>query len=512
MATHPLAVHDVIENAKSSRSTCQACRKKIAGGEPRYGIAFESYDEELAHTWYHLACGAKHAAGRFQVVYEKYKELVPGLSELYSPKQQVVASRYPYVEVAPTGRSKCLHCEKAIAQGEERLAVERTFEVNGSSRTGPGFLHLTCAPTFTQTPDIVQRARSSSVASAPSAKPAAPAPRTPQDFERGIVERPDDAGRYQVWADALLASGEPLGEVITASATTPALFKAALKKHQLVVLGRPACAALKAGGLELDWKYGVVQTARLVCEADGRADPTTEVEAMWRDLLSRPAMRFVRQVEVLVSDDDQGDDDTRPLRALGWALVPLAAAAFPALDTLRLGGWKKKSVDAPACQLGGVHHVFAASPTITRLVARGTAIAWGPLVAPNLKQVELTTELTANALSVFGGVKGLERLALRLTRSHVAPAAFLAALERFPSLRELAVHDYVGLDELVSGLMRSKLRQRLRALTVGGPGLSTAGVSALTAHGQPIATVTLGEHRASKSALAAFTKARQLVG
>ncbi len=515
MATHPMAVHDLIENAKSSRSTCQACRKKIAGGEPRYGLAFESYDDEVGYSWFHLACGAKTAGARFQVVFEKYKDLVPGLSELYRPKAgPPTGSRFPYLEVAPTGRSKCLQCEQAIAQGEERLAVERTFEVNGVSRTGPGFLHLACAPAFTRTPDIVERARGNTAAPIlPPSAPAAAARRAPLDFERAIVEQPDDAGRYQVWADALLASGEVLGEVITASASTPALFKATLKRHQAALLGRAASAALKRGSLQLEWKHGVVHTVRLACEADGRRDPTTELEALWRELLPRPALRFVREVDLQVSRDDQGDDETRPLRELGWALVPLASAALPALQTLRLGGWRPRAgaedERAPACQLGGVHQVFAASPSLARLVGRGTAIAWGPLAAPSLTQLELTTELTADLLSVFANAKRLETLELRLTRSHLAPAAFLAGLERFPALHVLSVHDYVGLDAFVVALMRSPLRTRLRGLTVGGPGLGTPGLSALTAKAQPIATVTLGEHRASKTAVTAFRQSRR---
>lgn len=502
---HPLAQYDVIEKAKSGRSSCRACRKKIDAGAARYGLAIESYDEEIAHLWFHLACGAKDAKGRFEVVYEKYKDQIPELAELYTPGAggKPASSAYPYLERAPSGRSKCMTCNEAIAKDEERLAVERTFESFGATHTGPGFMHLKCAD-----PKLVAeaRAKGESVKPTQPAKPVAakPKPPPPKDFELAIIANPDDAAGYLVWGDALQSENDPLGALIAAAAAEKkSLFTAALKKQQKAVLGEAAVKALKDGVLELEWRHGVVHTLKIVVEDRGReADPTSRLATLMTDVLSRKALRFVRTFSVAVERRFwEADDD---LQRLGWALDPLAKAALPLLRTIFLGS------EAEPCAIGGVAHVFAACPRVEHFTLFGDAVSWAALEAPALSKLELHGDLTLDVVKALSTLPKLQTLTLEVVRSHVEPRPFAEALKiGFPALREFTLKDYVQLDAFTELLAASPLLPRLAALTLDGRNLGAKGVAALTAKAPAFKTtkVKLLHGKASKSALDALAKA-----
>ena len=63
-------------------------------------------------------------------------------------------SKFPYAEVAKSGRSSCLVCEDKIAKGAVRVAVERQIETDGFSGVRPGYLHAGCAASYPELAEL----------------------------------------------------------------------------------------------------------------------------------------------------------------------------------------------------------------------------------------------------------------------------------------------------------------------------------------------------------------------
>ncbi|MFT3709029.1 MAG: hypothetical protein QM817_15385 [Archangium sp.] len=513
MATHPLAPNDIIENAKSGRSSCRACRKKIDAGTPRYGLAIESYDEEIAHIWFHLACGAKDSrGGRFQVVFDKYKEQIPELAQLWTPKAGgggaggTSAGSYPYIEKASTGRSKCMTCNEAIVKDDERLAVERTVEVNGFSRTGPGYMHLKCAK-----PEDVAAARAKQGAkpvAAEQPKPVAPAAvkkaPPPKDHELGIIQKPDDASGYLVWGDALQSENDPLGALIAAASSGKAsMFTSTLKKTRKAVLGDAICKALDDQELELEWRYGVVHKLRVACEEGYREEDAAErLTALMTDVFAHRAFRFVREIELGV--DQMWWRSTDDLLRMSWALEPIAKAAPPVLRSLTLG------TEDTACQMGGVHHVLAACPRLEKLVIHGDAVSWSSLQGPVLTTLEHHGDLTVDSVKAFAQLPSLTSLTLDVVRSHGEPRPVVAALEAAKKLEQFTLKNYVQADEFLSLFAKSPVLKTLTSLTLDCRNIGGNSVAALTANAKSFpkgAKVSVLNSKASKSTLDALEAA-----
>lgn len=107
---------------------------------------------------------------------------------------------------------------------------------------------------------------------------------TSADFEAHVDSNPDDATRVRVWADWLLEHGDPFGEHLL-SAQPAAWVLEGL--HPLLTEGR----------LELEWKHGLVHTARIRCINDATY---SDVELLAR-FLSLRAARWTRELTVDLS-------------------------------------------------------------------------------------------------------------------------------------------------------------------------------------------------------------------
>ena len=130
----------VIEGARSARSKCKICRKKIDKDVLRLGTLIEG-PFGTGYIWEHLKCAAKRSFDKVEEAYaaeawNHAKEVpeVPDLTELAGLKEEAEKKReerkaLPHVEVAPSGRSRCKHCGEMIPKGEFRvvLAQEVTF-------------------------------------------------------------------------------------------------------------------------------------------------------------------------------------------------------------------------------------------------------------------------------------------------------------------------------------------------------------------------------------------------
>lgn len=142
----------VIEAARSSRSKCRTCRRKIDKDVLRLGILLEG-PYGTGYLWHHLKCAARKRIEDVEAAYdaEAWAEgvEVPPLDELRKLKEvaeKKAAERKtpPWAERAPSGRSKCKHCDALIEKGSWRVILGREVEFYGQVRTGPVNVHPAC--------------------------------------------------------------------------------------------------------------------------------------------------------------------------------------------------------------------------------------------------------------------------------------------------------------------------------------------------------------------------------
>jgi hypothetical protein len=146
----------VIEGARSSRSRCKACRRPIQMGTLRIGIRIEG-PFGTGYLWFHLKCAAKRQIDRVEEAYamEAWKAAkvppaeVPTIEELRTLVAQAEAEKkeqkkLPHVEIAPTSRSRCKHCQEPIAEGDARVALARAVTFGRQVRTTAITIHPRC--------------------------------------------------------------------------------------------------------------------------------------------------------------------------------------------------------------------------------------------------------------------------------------------------------------------------------------------------------------------------------
>ncbi|MFO0724027.1 MAG: hypothetical protein U1E65_09610 [Myxococcota bacterium] len=157
----------VIEPAKSGRASCRTCRKPIAKGELRFGEETPNAfaEGEPSFVWHHLECAAKKRPNELKSALDTFSGEIPNRAELEAAMSTAAASgkpKVPYAEHAPTGRSKCLSCEKEIPKGEIRVAVEREVDTGSFVAKTAGYLHLDCASMFVGDPDLLDDVKKNS--------------------------------------------------------------------------------------------------------------------------------------------------------------------------------------------------------------------------------------------------------------------------------------------------------------------------------------------------------------
>jgi hypothetical protein len=146
----------VIEGARSSRSKCKSCRRKIDKDVLRIGFLIEG-PYGTGYLWHHLKCAAKRHFDRVEEAYaarawEQAKQppnKVPELDALRSLQAAAEENRRtrkfpPYVELAPSGRSKCKHCEELIEKGNPRVALGRGVYFGSQVRIAAINVHPSC--------------------------------------------------------------------------------------------------------------------------------------------------------------------------------------------------------------------------------------------------------------------------------------------------------------------------------------------------------------------------------
>lgn len=127
----------VIEAAKSSRSKCGECKKKIEQGELRFGAYQERWD---SYRWYHLACGAAQGREDFIAAAEDFG--LDNIEQILEDAKNIgKGTKTPRVEEASSGRSKCVVCEEKIEKGALRGVLFREVDTDVWRK---GFTHVPC--------------------------------------------------------------------------------------------------------------------------------------------------------------------------------------------------------------------------------------------------------------------------------------------------------------------------------------------------------------------------------
>lgn len=152
---------DVIEVAKSGRAGCRTCKKPIPKDELRFGEEFAnafSADGEMGHRWHHMKCAAEKLPNKLKDAMGAYEGEIPTelrteleqIADEAAKKQKGKSDAFPYVDLAPTGRAKCIQCRETLEKGQPRVAVERELDAGGMTRMGAGYLHPGCAAAYAE--------------------------------------------------------------------------------------------------------------------------------------------------------------------------------------------------------------------------------------------------------------------------------------------------------------------------------------------------------------------------
>jgi hypothetical protein len=150
-----------IENATTGRSKCRACGQPIPKDTLRFGERLANpFGDEGSETthWYHVLCGAYRRPESFNEILESDAKAL----EDYDRLSRAVAfgithrrvERINLVERAASGRARCRHCRETIVKDDWRIGL--IFFEEGMANPA-GFIHLSCAPEYFETTDIIDR-------------------------------------------------------------------------------------------------------------------------------------------------------------------------------------------------------------------------------------------------------------------------------------------------------------------------------------------------------------------
>jgi uridine kinase len=146
----------VVEGARSGRSKCRTCRRKIDRGILRLGILIEG-PYGTGYIWHHLKCAAR---SRFENVEEAYRREawkeakeppadLPSIEQLRSyrtefQQRKKIRKKIPYAEADPSGRARCKECGELIEKGTIRIVLGKVVEFGSQVRTAPINVHPGC--------------------------------------------------------------------------------------------------------------------------------------------------------------------------------------------------------------------------------------------------------------------------------------------------------------------------------------------------------------------------------
>ena len=162
-APEPELAPYMLEAARSSRSKCRTCKRKIEKDKLRLGILLEG-PFGAGYLWHHLTCAARRRIEDVEAAYAQKAFAdglaVPPLSELQALKEKAEQARAnrkepPYVERAPSGRSTCKHCDEPIAKDALRVVLALEISFGSQVRASPINVHPRCVPAELRSEDCL---------------------------------------------------------------------------------------------------------------------------------------------------------------------------------------------------------------------------------------------------------------------------------------------------------------------------------------------------------------------
>lgn len=314
------------------------------------------------------------------------------------------------------------------------------------------------------------------------------------ELEQAIIARRDDVRGWSIYADWLLAQGDPWGERLSlelALGDAPvdtdvdervelAARSAALEAEQRdYLLGPLADPELRSLGIEATWQHGLL--ARL------RVGPRKDARALERfiAILASSAARLLHSIQIAVDDHD--DIDVGPL------LVGIAdRGPLPALRELLVRDFDVLERSSSFVGIGDLSPVLRASPNLQTLHVRGAAIRFGkPLRHATLEQ--LCIEGDALARSTFATLVAAELPALRslelwLGTRWIGSATTRELLDRLgrgqglPRLERLGLRSSVVSDDIATALPGWPVLARLREVDLSMGTLGDRGGQVILDH------------------------------
>jgi hypothetical protein len=296
------------------------------------------------------------------------------------------------------------------------------------------------------------------------------------------IAHPDERDAFLVLGDALLAAGDPRGELVIAQALGGAPEREAelIAAHRAAWLG--PLATVPARELGLSWRFGYVRAVRLGPPRQTSRDIVGQLD--FHDLIVRLARMPGNQlVDTLVVA-------AVPSGSRSWQRGIIAIRSHglpPNLARLELlgDGQELGSRGAP---------LAPAEPALRglrELAIAMSGISLTGLELPALRVLELAaagfTQDHASALAAVEWPR-LERLAIHVgvpgeRGCNITPGRMRVLLEslRVPALRHLGLRAAGFTDELVAILATCPLARQLESLDLSGGTLSDAGAAELHA-------------------------------
>ncbi len=147
----------VIEAAVSGRARCRGCGGRIAKDSLRFGERLPNpYGEGDTTVWYHPRCAAYRRPEPFL---EALTRGADGLDDAEALRRTAELSRAHRrlcrlgpIEQASSGRARCRACRELIDRDAWRIPL--LFYEEGMFNAS-GFVHLTCAPAYFETGELL---------------------------------------------------------------------------------------------------------------------------------------------------------------------------------------------------------------------------------------------------------------------------------------------------------------------------------------------------------------------
>lgn len=308
-------------------------------------------------------------------------------------------------------------------------------------------------------------------------------------LEAMLADNPEDAGTWQVYADALLEQGVAWGEVVAlaASGTRPKQQQAAAAKELLRDLD----------GSTLEWRFGTLDKVTLCPEEDDSGDDGGEAEltnyaATLKRILKHPAGRLVRELELGLppSDDIDWSYDAILPTLTGSGTLPLLRVLDLTADAefMDQDSWRA---------IGDLSKLWAIAPQLRELRLKGssndegTSTKLGTIVAPHLeKLVHISSGLSKNVPVEIGKATfpELRHLELYLGEEDYGNTCKVKSFAGIFDGKGLPRLEYLGLSnsewerELIVALAKAPIVRRLRTLDLTKGTLWREGAQALIEH------------------------------